>query len=234
MEKRKIAELIELFKSSGLSSMEVNETNGEKSFSLKLENGQTVQTIQQIPVREAEVPAVQAPAPEDVKDFNKYRDIRSPMVGIFYAAPNPESEPFVKVGQKVKKGDTLCIIEAMKLMNDVVAEESGEIVEICAVLPAFPKASFPRSPDGYPRQDRKELSLSARLLYRLPCPAPARPDRQTEKLHVPLDSLHQFLRLSHHFVHNFFCRLLAAHHARNLTCEKTTFFRVAVFGGFTK
>lgn len=132
MEKRKIAELIELFKSSGLSSMEVNETNGEKSFSLKLENGQVVQTIQQIPVREAEVPAVQAPAPEDVKDFNKYRDIRSPMVGIFYAAPNPESEPFVKVGQKVKKGDTLCIIEAMKLMNDVVAEESGEIVEICA------------------------------------------------------------------------------------------------------
>ncbi len=99
MEKRKIAELIELFKSSGLSSMEVNETNGEKSFSLKLENGQVVQTIQQIPVREAEVPAVQAPAPEDVKDFNK---------------------------------DTLCIIEAMKLMNDVVAEESGEIVEICA------------------------------------------------------------------------------------------------------
>ena len=54
------------------------------------------------------------------------------MVGIFYAAPSPDAEPFVKVGQKVKKGDTLCIIEAMKLMNDVVAEEDGEIVEICA------------------------------------------------------------------------------------------------------
>ena len=54
------------------------------------------------------------------------------MVGIFYAAPSPDAEPFVKVGSKVKKGDTLCIIEAMKLMNDVVAEEDGEIVEICA------------------------------------------------------------------------------------------------------
>ena len=54
------------------------------------------------------------------------------MVGIFYTAPSPEAEPFVKVGSKVKKGDTLCIIEAMKLMNDVVAEEDGEIVEICA------------------------------------------------------------------------------------------------------
>ena len=54
------------------------------------------------------------------------------MVGIFYTAPSPEAEPFVKVGSKVKKGDTLCIIEAMKLMNDVVAEEDGEIVEVCA------------------------------------------------------------------------------------------------------
>ena len=66
------------------------------------------------------------------KDYNKYRDIKSPMVGIFYTAPSPDAEPFVKVGIKVKKGDTLCIIEAMKLMNDVVAEEDGEIVEICA------------------------------------------------------------------------------------------------------
>ena len=54
------------------------------------------------------------------------------MVGIFYTASSPDAEPVVKVGQTVKKGDTLCIIEAMKLMNDVVAEEDGEIVEICA------------------------------------------------------------------------------------------------------
>ena len=72
------------------------------------------------------------PAEAEIKDYNKYRDIKSPMVGIFYAAPSPEAEPFVKVGSKVKKGDTLCIIEAMKLMNDVVAETDGEIVEICA------------------------------------------------------------------------------------------------------
>ena len=68
----------------------------------------------------------------DVKDYNRYRDVKSPMVGIFYASPSPDAEPFVKVGSKVKKGDTLCIIEAMKLMNDVMAEEDGEIVEICA------------------------------------------------------------------------------------------------------
>lgn len=54
------------------------------------------------------------------------------MVGVFYSAPSPDSEPFVSKGSKVKKGDTLCIIEAMKLMNEVIAERDGEIVEILA------------------------------------------------------------------------------------------------------
>ena len=56
----------------------------------------------------------------------------SPMVGVFYVAPSPGAEPFVHVGSKVKKGETLCILEAMKLMNEVVAECDGEIAEICA------------------------------------------------------------------------------------------------------
>lgn len=54
------------------------------------------------------------------------------MVGVFYVAPSPGAEPFVHVGSKVKKGETLCILEAMKLMNEVVAEGDGEIAEICA------------------------------------------------------------------------------------------------------
>lgn len=56
----------------------------------------------------------------------------SPMVGVFYAAPTENADPFVKVGDHVRKGDTLCIIEAMKLMNEVSAEIDGEIVEVCA------------------------------------------------------------------------------------------------------
>ena len=55
----------------------------------------------------------------------------SPMVGVFYAAPAEDAEPFVKVGDKVKRGQTLCIVEAMKLMNEIMAEVDGEIVEIC-------------------------------------------------------------------------------------------------------
>ncbi len=138
MDKKQIREYIRLFKESGLSKMEISETVKDETFSIRLESAQApaagalpapVQYVQAAPA--APVAAAEEDA-ASVKDFNKYRDVKSPMVGIFYASPSPDAEPFVKVGSKVKKGDTLCIIEAMKLMNDVVAEEDGEIVEICA------------------------------------------------------------------------------------------------------
>ncbi|MFR0911528.1 MAG: acetyl-CoA carboxylase biotin carboxyl carrier protein [Evtepia gabavorous] len=58
-------------------------------------------------------------------------EVTSPMVGVFYAAPAENAEPFVKVGDRVKRGQTLCIVEAMKLMNEIMAELDGEIVEVC-------------------------------------------------------------------------------------------------------
>lgn len=64
-------------------------------------------------------------------DFNYVEEIKSPMVGVFYEAPSPDAAPFVEVGSKVKKGDVLCIIEAMKLMNEITAKKDGEIVDIC-------------------------------------------------------------------------------------------------------
>ena len=139
MDKKKLREIISVFRESGLAKMEVSETTAEETFSLKLESAAAaqpaampvpaVQYVQAAPGLPAEE---QKAEPGEIKDYDKYRNVKSPMVGIFYTAPSPEAEPFVKVGKKVKKGDTLCIIEAMKLMNDVVAEEDGEIVEICA------------------------------------------------------------------------------------------------------
>lgn len=67
---------------------------------------------------------------EDAEDDENITFVKSPIVGTFYDAPSPDSESYVKVGTKVKEGDILCIIESMKLMNEIEAEESGEVVEI--------------------------------------------------------------------------------------------------------
>ncbi len=72
--------------------------------------------------------AVTAPAP--AQQAPKGKTIDAPMVGVFYQAASPDAEPYVKVGQSVKKGDTVCIIEAMKLMNEIQAEEDGVITEV--------------------------------------------------------------------------------------------------------
>ena len=74
----------------------------------------------------AAAPAVSTAEPDNGKTIN------APIVGVFYAAPSPESEPYVQVGKRVKKGDVVCIIEAMKCMNEIQAEEDGEIAAILA------------------------------------------------------------------------------------------------------
>ena len=82
----------------------------------------------------AEAPAslqAAAAAPEQSTAKAGFEEVLSPMVGVFYEAPAENADPFVKKGDKVKKGDTLCIIEAMKLMNEVTAEQDGTIQEIC-------------------------------------------------------------------------------------------------------
>ena len=68
---------------------------------------------------------------EEKKCEEDFKIIKSPMVGTFYASPAPDKDPFVKVGDKVKKGQVVCIVEAMKLMNEIESEFDGEIVEIC-------------------------------------------------------------------------------------------------------
>ena len=69
--------------------------------------------------------------PREDKETENYKVIKSPMVGTFYASPAPSEEPFVKLGDKVHKGQVLCVVEAMKLMNEIESEYDGEIVEIC-------------------------------------------------------------------------------------------------------
>ena len=78
------------------------------------------------------MPAVVAVPEEDAPALSPEGAVTSPMVGVFYAAPAENADPYVTVGSQVKKGDTLCIIEAMKLMNEITAEEDGVITRVCA------------------------------------------------------------------------------------------------------
>ena len=126
MDIEKVRELVNIMENSNISTFELSD--GDVKIKLEKNNFENI-------VRN-EVVSMQSKNPE-VKTVtetinNAARiEVKSPMVGVFYKASAPDAEPFVKVGSKVKKGDVLCIIEAMKLMNEIYAEQDGTIAEIC-------------------------------------------------------------------------------------------------------
>lgn len=121
MNESDIRKYANLMSELGLTGLEVTENDRV----VRLERNPAPQTA--APVQTVQVGDVpQSAANEDLIE------ITSPMVGVFYAAPAEDADPYVQVGDRVKKGQTLCIVEAMKLMNEIVAETDGQIVEICA------------------------------------------------------------------------------------------------------
>ena len=133
MDLRKLKKLIDLVEESGIAEIEV--TEGEE----KVRITRTIAAAAPVyaapaPAAAAPVAAPAAPAAAAPAAAPAARDLsnaqKSPMVGTFYRAPGPNAAAFVEVGQQVKAGDTLCIIEAMKLMNEIEAEKSGVIKEI--------------------------------------------------------------------------------------------------------
>ena len=134
MDIRKIKKLIELLEESTLTEIEISE--GEESIRLSrsspLDPAEST-TANPLPARLTEtlVPSRESPSiTATLEDLPGTVPVVSPMVGTFYAAPNPESSPYVKTGSEVTLGDTLCVIEAMKIFNHVDAECSGVIRKI--------------------------------------------------------------------------------------------------------
>ena len=133
MDIRKVKKLIELLEESGVTEIEVCE--GEESVRISRQIGAAAQqTVVQVPEAVAVPQAAAAPAstPDTSTDDDDGHLIKAPMVGIFYVAPAPGEPAFAQLGQKVKEGDVLCVIEAMKIMNQIEADASGEIVRIHA------------------------------------------------------------------------------------------------------
>ncbi|MBU5486352.1 acetyl-CoA carboxylase biotin carboxyl carrier protein [Clostridium sp. MSJ-11] len=137
MDFKGIAELIKVVSNSKVTNLEIQE-NGlsikitkecERVYVKEFKEESLSTMVEDIKVRDV-VEEVQNKIEEKEDDEENIKIICSPIVGTFYSSPSPDKEPFVKVGSKVKKGEVLCIIEAMKLMNEIYSEVDGEVVEI--------------------------------------------------------------------------------------------------------
>lgn len=140
MDSKRLAEIADVMEDRGLTRVRVEEPDGT---AVELERASAAQPVAMpMPMPSAMAAPVAAPAatpaaPEPAAQAPaatpepKGTEVTAPMVGVFYAAPAPGDEPFVHVGSKVKVGETLCIIEAMKVLNEVTAEADGEVLEIC-------------------------------------------------------------------------------------------------------
>ncbi len=145
MDSKRLAEIADVMEGRGLTRVRVEEPDGS---AVELERGGAIQQVA-VPVPVSAVPVAAATAPASTPEqlvptltstaapasetpgSATVREVTAPMVGMFYAAPAPDADPFVSVGSKVKAGETLCIIEAMKMLNEVVAEVDGMVTEIC-------------------------------------------------------------------------------------------------------
>lgn len=140
MDSKRLAEIADVMEDRGLTRVRVEEPDGT---AVELERASAAQPVAvPMPMPGAMAAPVAAPtvapaAPELAAQAPaaapepKGTEVTAPMVGVFYAAPAPGDEPFVRVGSKVKAGETLCIIEVMKVLNEVTAEADGEVLEIC-------------------------------------------------------------------------------------------------------
>ena len=133
MDIRKVKKLIEMLENSNLEEIEIQE--GEESVRLvksnsNLTNGASTQSIE-VPQTSTTVTTVKESQSGDINEQNVDGNfINSPMVGTFYASASPGSKPFISVGDIVAEGDVVCIVEAMKMMNEIKSEFSGKVVSI--------------------------------------------------------------------------------------------------------
>lgn len=143
MDLRKLKTLIDLVSESNVSELEITEAEGKvrivKSIPSEAPSVVYATPVQQTPITHAASPNVPPPATQTATEnvaanesveTDALNTIKSPMVGTFYRASSPGAEPFVEVGSSVKSGQTLCIIEAMKILNEIEAESAGTVKEI--------------------------------------------------------------------------------------------------------
>ena len=132
MDIRKVKKLIELLEASSVDEIEIKE--GEESVRISRNTAAPITMAAPVaaPAMPAPVPAALAPAAPEAAAPSAANAVKSPMVGTFYRSPSPDAAPFVEVGQSVRAGDVLCIVEAMKMMNQIEADRAGTVTAVHA------------------------------------------------------------------------------------------------------
>ena len=124
-----IEKLAEIIEAKGLT--EISLEDGNQAITVRRELYTAGAPVVAAPAAAPAAQPVQTPAAAPKQEAKKGQPVTSPMVGTFYKASSPDAKPFVEVGQTISKGDVVCIVEAMKLMNEIESEFSGKVVEIC-------------------------------------------------------------------------------------------------------
>ncbi len=137
MDIRKVKKLIELLEESGISELEISE--GEESVRISRHPrgavtfaSPAIAAAPPAPPAPVAIGAPAAPSAAERKALANERTVTSPMVGTYYSAPSPDAKPFVEIGDEVRVGQTLCIIEAMKMMNQIESDKAGKVAAILA------------------------------------------------------------------------------------------------------
>lgn len=127
MDFKKLKEFIDIAKEAGVAELKYED--GDKKFGIgfPVAHAAPMAMSYQAPAQYQAAAAGAAPSPKK----SEFKEITSPFVGTFYASSSPDADPYAKMGDKISKGQVLCIVEAMKIMNEIESEITGEIVEIC-------------------------------------------------------------------------------------------------------
>ena len=130
MDLRKLKTLIDLVSDSNVSELEITEAEGRVRIVKSMGVAAPMVMQQAAPVATVAAPVVAAAAPAEVPAAPTGHPVKSPMVGTFYRSSSPGAAPFIQIGSVVKEGDTLCIIEAMKILNEIESDKAGTVTQI--------------------------------------------------------------------------------------------------------
>jgi acetyl-CoA carboxylase biotin carboxyl carrier protein len=130
MDLKQLQKVIEIFESSSLSELEIEEAGTRFRLAKQSKEGSLKNVVKSEVASQSEEVQVTKPGKKPLKEKKTPISVHSPLVGTFYRAPSPEEKPYVEVGDNVVVGQTLCIIEAMKVMNEITSEAEGKIKEV--------------------------------------------------------------------------------------------------------